>query len=193
MKTGLFFGTFNPIHVGHLIIANYMATHTDLKEVWLVVTPQNPLKNKETLLKDNHRLALVKIAIEDNPALRASNIEFKLPKPSYTIHTLLHLQEKYPKREFVLIMGEDNLQTLHKWKNYEQILKNYQLYVYPRVSAEKTSLNLLNHPQVKLFKDIPLMLISATYIRHAIKTNKNVRYLLTPNVLKYIEEMNFYK
>ena len=132
MKTGLFFGSFNPIHIGHLAIANYMAAFTDLQQVWFVVSPQNPLKEKESLLADYHRLALVEQAISDNPQYKASSIEFKLPKPSYTINTLTHLKEKYPEREFVLIMGADNLQTLHKWKNYGQILEQYEIYVYPR-------------------------------------------------------------
>ena len=136
MKVGLFFGSFNPIHVGHLIIANYMATHTDLKEIWLVVSPQNPLKQKASLAKDYDRLHLVRLAIDQNPKLKASNIEFDLPKPSYTVDTLAYLKEKYPTKTFVLIMGGDNLGTFHKWKNYEIILKNFQIYVYSRPKYE---------------------------------------------------------
>ena len=134
-KTGLFFGTFNPIHVGHLIIANHMAEHSDLEEVWLVVTPHNPHKKKASLLADHHRWQMVYRATENYPRLKPSNIEFSLPQPSYTVVTLAHLQEKYPGHEFALIMGEDNLKNLHKWKNYEVILKNHHIYVYPRISG----------------------------------------------------------
>ena len=130
---GLYFGTFNPIHVGHLIIANYIADNTILDEVWLVVSPQNPLKNRDTLLSDYHRMSLVRIAVEDNVKLRASNDEFNLPKPSYTINTLTYLNEKYKDFNFNLIMGEDNLRSFHKWKNYETIIKNHKIFVYPRV------------------------------------------------------------
>ena len=136
-KVGLFFGTYNPIHVGHLVIANHLANYTELDEVWLVVSPQNPLKKKDSLLQDYHRLALVRVAIEDNPKLKASDIEFSLPKPSYTSNTLAHINEKYPDYSFALIMGEDNLRTFHKWKNYADILKNNQIYVYPRVLTEQ--------------------------------------------------------
>jgi nicotinate-nucleotide adenylyltransferase len=124
-KVGLFFGSFNPIHIGHLIIAEYMLEFTDLNELWFVVSPHNPLKEKKTLLADNHRLALVRIAIEDNPKFKVSDIEFKMPQPSYTSKTLAYLSDKYPNKEFVLLIGSDNLQTFHKWKNYEQIIKNY--------------------------------------------------------------------
>ena len=133
MNIGLYFGTFNPIHVGHLIIANHLAEHTDLDEVWIVVTPQNPLKQKKSLLADFHRLAMVKEAIDDNRKLKASDVEFKMPRPNYTIHTLTHLIEKYPSNNFALIMGEDNLRGLHRWFNYEQILEKHKIYVYPRV------------------------------------------------------------
>jgi nicotinate-nucleotide adenylyltransferase len=133
MKIGLYFGTFNPIHVGHMIIANYMADFTEMDEVWLVVTPQNPLKTKNTLLKDSHRLALVREAVYDNNKLKASDIEFGMPEPNYTSHTLVRLMEKYPEHEFSLIMGEDNLRTFHKWFNHEVILNNHRVYVYPRV------------------------------------------------------------
>jgi nicotinate-nucleotide adenylyltransferase len=130
--TGLFFGSFNPVHIGHLIIANHMIEWTPIDEVWFVVSPQNPLKNKSTLLEDHHRLALVNVAIEDNHKFKASNIEFGLPKPSYTINTLTALSEKYPDRNFALIMGADNLQTIHKWRNFEMILKEHRIFVYPR-------------------------------------------------------------
>jgi nicotinate-nucleotide adenylyltransferase len=137
MNIGLYFGTYNPIHVGHLIIANHMVDNSELDQVWLVVSPQNPLKNKATLLADYHRLALVEIAVEGNVKLKASNIEFDLPKPSYTIDTLTYIHEKYPDHNFSIIMGEDNLRTLHKWKNYEQILNNHNIYVYPRALTQQ--------------------------------------------------------
>ena len=136
---GLFFGSFNPIHIGHLIIANYMINFSDLTEVWFVISPQNPFKEKKTLLSEHHRLELVRIAIEDNNNLKVSDIEFKLPQPSYTINTLTYLQEKYPKKKFSLIMGEDNLKTFHKWKNYEEIIKYYELYIYPRPNCKQDS------------------------------------------------------
>jgi nicotinate-nucleotide adenylyltransferase len=202
MKIGLYFGTYNPIHVGHLIIANYMADYTDLDQVWLIVTPQNPLKKKNTLLEDYHRLAMVEIAIEDNEKLTASNIEFKLPQPSYTSNTLAYLKEKHPKHEFSLIMGEDNLRTLHKWRNYEEILANHSIYVYPRALTEqertelkeetKTENNLAQHKNI-IVCDAPVMKVSASFIRNAIKNKKDVRYLLTESVHNYVEEMNFYK
>jgi nicotinate-nucleotide adenylyltransferase len=200
MKIGLYFGTFNPIHVGHLIIANYFANETDLDQVWMVVSPHNPLKDKATLLKDFHRLDMVKEAIEDNPRLKASDIEFKLPKPSYTATTLAYLKENYPNDEFSLIMGEDSLRSLHKWYNYEAILKHYRILVYPRAvlmdelfsnhAAEKS---VMEHPNVKIMKDVPIMKISASFIRNIIKNGKDFRYLVTEPVFKYIEEMRFYR
>lgn len=202
MKVGLYFGTFNPIHVGHLIISNYMADYTDLDQVWLVVTPQNPLKQKSSLLADYHRLALVRTAVEDNPKLRASNIEFDLPKPSYTVNTLAHLIDAHPEIDFALIMGEDNLRTLHKWKNHEEILQHHRIYVYPRaltevereeVTAIATTTNqFLQHPNVEMC-DAPVMKVSASFIRKAIKEKKDVRYLLTEPVYKYVTEMHFYE
>ena len=204
MKIGLYFGTYNPVHVGHLVIANYMAEYTDLDQVWLIVSPQNPLKEKSSLLADYHRLALVKIAIDDNPKLRASDIEFKLPKPSYTATTLAYLKEKHPEHEFALIMGEDNLRTLHKWQNHEIILKNHKIYVYPRVltTQEEAEISTINaqigndfaqNSNVVLCDDAPVMKVSASFIRQAIKDSKDVRYLLTEPVHKYIDEMNFYR
>lgn len=197
-KTGLYFGTFNPIHVGHLIIASYMVDFTDLDELWLVVTPQNPLKDRQTLLADHHRLNLARVAVEDNPKLRVSNIEFDLPKPSYTSHTLAYLKEKYSDRDFALIMGEDNLRTFHKWKNYEQILDQHDLYVYPRaILAEEEGTEGLseirNHPHVHLCNDVPVMNISSSFIRQAVKDGHDVRYLLSEPVFRYVDEMNFYK
>lgn len=204
MKVGLYFGTFNPIHVGHLVIANYMADFTDLDQVWLVVSPHNPLKEKSTLLTDYHRLALVKVAIDDNPKLKASDIEFNLPKPSYTATTLAYLKDKFPQHEFSLIMGEDNLRTLHKWFNHDVILRNHKIYVYPRVltqqeEAEVTDINsqasndFVTYSNVIFCEDAPVMKVSASFVRHAIKEGKDVRYLLTEPVHRYIEEMHFYR
>ncbi len=204
MNIGLYFGTFNPIHVGHLVIANYMADFTDLDQVWLIVSPHNPLKEKSTLLTDLHRLALVKIAIDDNPKLRASDIEFSLPKPSYTATTLAYLKDKYSEHNFALIMGEDNLRTLHKWYNHDVILKNHKIYVYPRVltvqeEAEVTGINshigndFADNANVVFCEDAPVMKVSASFVRNAIRDGKDVRYLLTEPVHKYIEEMNFYR
>ena len=197
-KIGLYFGTFNPIHVGHLIIANYMADYTELDEVWLVVSPQNPLKKRETLLKDHHRLTLVRIAVEDNAKLLACNEEFNLPIPSYTINTLVHLKEKFNKHKFHLIMGEDNLRSFHKWKNQDEILNNHKIYVYPRVLTEQemeensNEYSSFNHINI-IRCQAPIMKISSSFIREAIQNKKDVRYLLTPVVHKYVEEMNFYK
>jgi len=188
-KTGLFFGSFNPIHIGHLIIAQYFIENTDIQQVWFVVSPHNPLKKKETLLADHHRLNMVKIAIDDNPSLRACDIEFNLTQPSFTINTLTYLKEKYPKKEFVLLMGGDNLENLHKWKNYEQILNDYQIYVYDRPDTQKP---LINHEHVKLF-EAPLMKISSSYIRQILKEKKSAKYLLQTKVFDYIEDMMLYK
>lgn len=199
-KIGLFFGSFNPIHVGHLILGNYMADSTDLDEVWYVVSPQNPHKVKANLLEDFRRLAMVRVAVEDNNRLKASNVEFDLPKPSFTVVTLQKLKELHPDNEFVLLMGEDNLRSLHKWKNYEYILENHELYVYPRVltvqeaKAENKSENdLLKSPKVKFFEDAPMMKISSSFIRDAIKNKHDVQYLLSEKVFKYLDEMNYYR
>lgn len=190
MKIGLFFGSFNPVHVGHMIIANYMATHTDLHQVWMVVSPHNPLKPKNGLAKDHDRLHLVQLAIGDNPLLRASNVEFNLPKPSYTIDTLAFLKEKHPDKQFALIMGGDNLATITKWKNYEILLRDYEIYLYKRPNYDLGEFG--NHPNVKHF-EAPMLEISATYIRQCIKDGKSVQYLLPDAVFKYLEEGNFYK
>ena len=191
-KVGLYFGTFNPIHVGHLIIANQMVEYSDLDEVWFVVTPQSPHKQKQSLLDNLHRYQLVYIAVENCPKLRASDIEFKLSQPNYTVHTLAHISEKYPDKEFCLIMGEDNLKSFHKWKNYETILEHHNLYVYPRIGGGKVKNQFRNHPKVHRV-DAPVIQISATLIRDGIKQNKNVAPMLPEGVWKYIDEMNFYK
>lgn len=190
MHIGLFFGSFNPIHVGHMILANYMASFTDLQQVWFVVSPQNPLKQKSTLLDQNQRLHMVNLAIGDYPHFKSSNIEFGLSKPSYTIHTLAHLKEKYPNHRFSLIMGEDNLESFPKWKNFEQILKNHQLYIYPRPHSNPGELK--HHPSV-ILTSAPLIDLSSTMIRNAIKEKKDVSCFVPSSVWKYLEEMNFYK
>ena len=181
MKIGLYFGTFNPIHVGHLIIANHLAEHTDLEQVWMVVTPHNPLKKKSTLLDDYHRLQMVHLATEEYPKIKPSDIEFKLSQPNYTVNTLAHLQDKYPDHEFSLIMGEDNLKSLQKWKNYEYILANHDIYVYPRVSTDIEKASLQDHPRVKMV-DAPVVEISSTFIRENIKNHKNIQPLLPTKV-----------
>lgn len=195
-KVGLFFGSFNPVHIGHLVIANHIADSDLVDEVWFVVSPQNPFKKKDTLLEDYHRLALVNEAIEENDNLKASNIEFSLPKPSYTIDTLAYLTEKYPKYSFSIIMGEDNIKSFHKWKNYEVILKNHSVIVYPRVGVDENKVantDILSHKNVSILTDIPVMNISASFIRKQIKSGKSVTYLLTKKVAQYIDEMNFYR
>ena len=192
MKIGLFFGSFNPIHVGHLIIANHFAEFSDLDEVWLVVTPHNPFKNKQSLLDDHHRYQLVMRATDDYPKLRPSKIEFELPQPNYTINTLVHLQERYPEHRFNLIMGVDNLRSFPKWKNYDKILEHHDLYVYPRVEQNGEHSELLNHEKVHLI-DAPIVEISSTFIRNAIKDKKNVRALMPDKAWTYLDEMNFYK
>lgn len=189
-KTGLFFGSFNPIHVGHLIIANSMLTGSELEEVWFVVSPQNPLKERSSLLADHHRLQMVRVAIEENYKMRACDVEFHLPIPSYTVVTLAHLGELYPDREFSLIMGSDNLDNFHRWRNYEHILENYEIYVYPRPGHDGG--NLASHPHVHLV-DVPMMDISSSYIRERISKRQSVEYLLTEPVYKYLTEMHFYE
>ena len=192
MKIGLFFGTYNPIHIGHMVIANHMAEFTDLDEVWFVVTPHNPFKKKTTLLADHQRYQMVLEATEDYPKLKPSKIEFDLPQPNYTINTLTYLYEKYPQHEFNLIMGEDNLQSFHKWKNHEVILQNHELYVYPRVFKNKLNSNLYDHSKVH-FIDAPIVEISSTFIRNSIKQKKDISVLLPYRVWTYLDEMNFYK
>ncbi len=190
MKVGLFFGSFNPVHVGHMIIANFMAQNTDLDQVWMVVSPQNPLKKKNTLAKDRDRLHLVNLAIGDNFLLRSSDIEFSMPKPSYTIDTLTYLEEKYPDHQFVLIMGGDNLKTLHKWKNYEKLISDYEIYIYkrPRYSTKKWE----DQSQLKFF-EAPLLDISASYIRHQVKEGNSIQYLVPQEVYEYLDDTRLYE
>jgi nicotinate-nucleotide adenylyltransferase len=190
MKVGLFFGSFNPVHVGHMIIANYMVQNSDLKKVWMVVSPQNPFKSKASLAKDHDRLHLVNLAIGENVNLIASDIEFNLPKPSYTVDTLAYLKEKYPDYEFVLMMGGDNLGTFHKWKNYETIIKYHKIYVYQRPEYDLGEL--ANHEKVKVF-DAPMMNISASYIRKSLREKKSIQYLVPDAVFEYLRDFNLYK
>lgn len=192
MKIGLYFGTFNPIHVGHMIIANHMAEFSDLDQIWMVVTPHNPHKKKDTLLDDYKRLELVFLATENFPKIKPSDIEFKLPQPNYTVHTLAHLQDKFPSYEFSLIMGEDNLKSFHKWKNYEVILEHHDIYIYPRISEDPENTALKNHPKMHLI-DAPIVEISSTFIRECIKNKKNIRPLLHEKVWEYIDHNNLYK
>ncbi|MCK5401876.1 MAG: nicotinate-nucleotide adenylyltransferase [Flavobacteriaceae bacterium] len=192
MKVGLFFGTFNPIHVGHLIIANHLAEYSDLDQVWFIVTPHSPFKKKSSLLEDNHRYQMVDRATEDYPNLRASDIEFKLSQPNYTINTLTHIEEKYPDYKFCLIMGEDNLKNFHKWKNYELILKQNDIYVYPRITKGNVESQYKNYKSI-IHVNAPIMELSSTFIRNAIKEGKNVRPMLPEHVWLYLDEMNFYK
>ncbi|WP_439132369.1 nicotinate (nicotinamide) nucleotide adenylyltransferase [Polaribacter sp.] len=192
MKIGLYFGTFNPIHVGHLIIANHIVEHSDLDEIWMVVTPHNPFKKKSSLLENHHRFELVYRATESYPKIKPSNIEFNLPQPNYTVHTLLHISEKYPEKEFSLIMGEDNLNSFHKWKNYETILEHHHIYVYPRIAEGTVAHRFKNHAKIHKV-DAPIMQISSTMIRKGIQEKKNVKPLFPEAVWQYIDEMNFYK
>ncbi|MEI6575787.1 MAG: nicotinate (nicotinamide) nucleotide adenylyltransferase [Bacteroidota bacterium] len=189
-KIGLFFGSFNPIHIGHLILANYFVEFTDLKEAWFVISPQNPFKTKESLLADHHRYYMANLAVEDNARLRVSDIEFKMPQPSYTIDTLTYLQEKYPAHEFVLLMGADQMSGFSRWKNYEQILEYFQIYLYPRPGA--TLGEFKDHPRITMVEG-PLLEISSSFIRNAIKDKKDVRYWLPEPVYRYIQEMHFYQ
>jgi nicotinate-nucleotide adenylyltransferase len=189
MEIGLYFGSFNPIHVGHLIIASYIANNTNLKKVWFVVSPQNPLKPSNTLLNEYHRQDLVNIAIDGEKKLKCSNVEFKLPKPSYTIDTLTYLKEKHPDYKFSIIMGSDSFTNITKWKNYEQIIKHYKLYIYNRpgfliTDTLKANIEILN---------APLLQISSTDIRNLIKQKKSIRYLVTDGVKEEIERNRYYK
>lgn len=192
MKIGLYFGTFNPIHVGHLIIANHMVEHSDLDEIWMVVTPHNPFKKKSSLLDNHHRFEMVYRATEQYPKIKPSNIEFKLPQPNYTAHTLVHISDTYPDKEFSLIMGEDNLKSFHKWKNFETILEHHQLYVYPRISEGVIETQFDAHPKVHKV-DAPIVQISSTMIRNGIKADTNIQPLLSKEVWEYLDEMNFYR
>ncbi|WP_020532406.1 nicotinate (nicotinamide) nucleotide adenylyltransferase [Flexithrix dorotheae] len=190
MKIGLFFGSFNPIHIGHLIIANSVVEYANLDQVWFVVSPQNPFKKSSNLLHEQDRLIMVRQAIADNPKMNVTDIEFGMPKPSYTIDTLTYLTDKYPKHDFKLIIGEDNLKNFPKWKNAEMILQHYGLLVYPRMNAEVSGLE--DHPNVQFF-DAPQIDISATFIRRMIRENKSVKYLVHEDVEALIKLKKFFQ
>ncbi|MFT4781728.1 MAG: nicotinate-nucleotide adenylyltransferase [Psychroserpens sp.] len=192
MKIGLYFGTFNPIHIGHLTIANHLAEYSALDKIWFVVTPHSPFKKKSSLLDNRQRFEMVYRATEDYEKLEPSDIEFDLPQPNYTINTLTYLQEKHPNHEFSLIMGEDNLKNFHKWKNHELILEHYNIYVYPRISEGKIETQFENHNKIHKV-NAPIMELSSTFIRKSIKERKNVRPMLPEHVWEYLDEMNFYK
>lgn len=189
MKIGLYFGSFNPVHIGHLIIAAHVANHTDMQQVWFIVSPQNPLKPAAGLLNEYHRLHLVRIAIEDDPRLKVSDVEFKLPKPSYTIDTLTYLQEKYPQHEFSIIIGSDSFQNLSKWKNAELLMERYPFIIYKRPGFEVGD---TAHANTTILH-APLLDISATSIRNTIKEGKSIRYLVEEKVREEIERNNYYK
>ena len=189
MKIGLFFGSFNPVHIGHKVIASYLVDFTDLDKVMFVVSPQNPLKQKISLLDQYHRLQIIRAEIEDNSKLEVSDIEFDMPKPSYTIDTLVRLKEKYPENNYSIIMGSDNLQNFHKWKNYEQILEDYSVYVYPRPGYEISG----SHKNIHVIEGVPQMEISSSFIRKSIKEGKDISYLMPEKAWIYTDEMNFYR
>lgn len=189
---GLYFGSFNPIHIGHLILANYLAEHSNLDEIWLVVTPQNPFKDKKSLLDNASRLEMVALSLKEYDKLKPCDIEFHLPQPNYTIDTLIHLEEKYPQHSFSLIMGEDNLKSFHKWKNYQVILSRYLIYVYPRLSEGKVLDALQGHEHIVYIKT-PIIELSATAIREDIAQGKDVRPMLPAQVWSYIDKWGFYK
>ncbi len=192
MTVGLYFGSFNPIHIGHLVIANHLVEFSNLDQVWFVVTPHNPFKKKHSLLDNHQRLEMVYRATKDYSKLKPSAIEFNLPQPNYTVNTLAYLQETYPNYEFALIMGEDNLNSFHKWKNYQVILENHPIYVYPRLSKTNGKTPLKDHKKIHRI-EAPIMEISSTFIRNAIKNGKNIKPLLPEPVWTYLDEMNFYK
>ncbi len=195
-RVGLYFGSFNPVHIGHIAIAGYMTEFAGLDQVWFVVSPHNPLKKKETLLADHHRLYMAQVAIGDNDKLKVSDIEFRMPAPSYTIDTITYIEEKYSSHTFCLVMGEDNLFTLHKWKNADQLVKKCPIYVYPRQSSAKTTSPILGMllSEAEIHRtDAPEMEISGTFIRKGIREGKNMSYFLSPEVWKYITEMHLYE
>ncbi len=196
-RVGLYFGTFNPVHIGHLVIANFMAHHTDLEEVWIIVTPHNPLKKRADLMSDKHRLQMVRLAIQDNDQLVASDVEFHLPQPNYTVNTLDHLKSVHPDFDFVIIMGEDNLRGFHLWQGFERMLRDHDLYVYPRTVTEGEDEDVSIDPSIDMQRvrmvDAPMIKISSTFLRNAISENKDIRYLVPNKVINYISNNYLYE
>lgn len=190
MKIGLYFGSFNPIHIGHLIISEYVYNNTSVEQVWFILSPQNPLKNSKTLLNAYDRLHLLKLAIEDNPIFQTSDVEFRLPLPSYTIDTLTYLQEKYPQHQFAVIMGSDSFQNIRNWKNYELLLNDYEIIIYERPGFKVNADSLGKHI---LLQGAPLLEISATQIRNLLKARKSIRYMLPAKVYQEITENKYYQ
>jgi nicotinate-nucleotide adenylyltransferase len=191
MKIGLFFGSFNPVHTGHLLIANYFVQFTHLDKIWFIVSPQNPFKANDTLLDERTRLDMLKLAINGDERFNASDFEFNLTRPSYTVNTLSELQKTYPNDTFIPIIGGDNLQSFHLWKDYETIIDNHEIYVYRRAGFHENPL-LANHPKIKIF-EVPLLNISSTYIREMLQAEKSVKYLVPEKVEKYIKEHKLYQ
>ena len=189
-KIGLFFGSFNPIHIGHMAIANYIIEYAEIDQLWFIISPQNPLKKRKSLLDNYYRLEMVEMAIEGNSKFMASDIEFKMPKPSYTIDTLTYLKERHPKFDFYLIMGSDSLNTFNKWKNYDEILKNYHRYIYPRRGDDIEKLK--NHKNISII-NAPMIDISSSFIRQAIKDKKNIKHFLPPGIYDHIYKNQFYE
>lgn len=205
-QIGLYFGTFNPIHIGHIIIANHLVEYGNLEEVWFVVTPMSPHKTKDLLLDNMDRYDMVKMAIADYEKLQVSDIEFHLSKPNYTVTTLIHLEERHPELEFSLIMGEDNLKSLHRWRNFETLIANYTILVYPRIADgevdETIEKQVIRVPQPQGFRELkasiqlvkaPIVELSSSFIRQAIKEGKDVRPMLDKRVWEYIEKLQFYQ
>ena len=190
MTIGLFFGSFNPIHIGHLAIANYMVEFGDLDEIWLIVSPHNPLKKEETLLDETQRLKMVQLALSDNSKIKPSTVEFNLPKPSYTIDTLNYLSDKYPDKQFKIILGTDNFKSFHQWRNYKKILGNYDILVYPRAGYDIGEYK--NYPNISLI-NAPLMEISSSFIRKSLQNGKNIQYFLPCGISDYIKTNHLYK
>jgi nicotinate-nucleotide adenylyltransferase len=191
MKIGLFFGSFNPVHTGHLLIANYFVQFTQLDKIWFIVSPQNPFKANGTLLDEGTRLEMLKLAINGDERFNASDFEFNLPRPSYTVNTLAELQKTHPNDTFIPLIGGDNLQSFHLWKDYEKIIANHEIYVYRRAGFHENPL-LANHPKIKIF-EVPLLNISSTYIREMLQAEKSVKYLVPEKVEKYIKEHKLYQ
>ncbi len=191
LKIGLYFGSYNPIHIGHLAIANYLVEYTDIQQLWFIVSPQNPFKKKENLLADYHRLELVNLAIENDERFKASDIEFNLSKPSYTVDTLAYLQERYPNYSFKILMGSDNLGSFPKWKNFDAIIENYGVIVYPRPGFDLSKVPV--HKNITVAEGAPLMEVSSSFIRNAIREEKDIRHFVPQRAWEYIDKMNFYR